>query len=84
MVRVTIEILPFGSEKRKKEIGRIEITNDGKGTARTGYYKAELHKSLSKKGGIWKTVFVDSFDRVRRGPYDLLYQVLREAVGERN
>lgn len=43
MIRVTIEILPYGDENSKKKLGMIEIANDGSGDLYKGNYKTVLH-----------------------------------------
>lgn len=50
MIRITVELFPFGIENhpQKKEIGRIEISNDGKGDASTGNYDVRLYRRGSK------------------------------------
>ena len=43
MLRLTLEIVPFGDESRKRTIGRLEIANDATGDVETGNYNAILH-----------------------------------------
>ena len=38
MLRVTVEIVPFGIENRAREIGKMLIANDGTGDYHTGNY----------------------------------------------
>ncbi len=38
MLRVTVELVPFGDESRAKEIGMLLIANDGEGTHESGNY----------------------------------------------
>ena len=86
MLRVTIELFPFGDESKRKTLGVIDISNNGKGTFIEGSYNFKLTKEppIAKKQGIWKKGCLDGFPRLRLGPYDLLYRVLHEAVGNRN
>jgi hypothetical protein len=42
MLRVTVEIVPFGNEVFKKTIGVAHIANDGMGTASIGSYKVDI------------------------------------------
>lgn len=95
MIVVKIELWPLGDESKSKEIGRIDIANNLDGDAKRGSYTVVLHKRLGKvKRGIWKRGVVDienaekfeieGFDRIRRGPYDLVYLALRKFVGWRN
>lgn len=38
MLRVTIELVPYGNEDEAREIGKMLIANDGTGDYRTGNY----------------------------------------------
>jgi hypothetical protein len=38
MIRVTIEVVPFGNEDRARKIGTLLLANDGEGTHETGNY----------------------------------------------
>ncbi len=83
MIVVHVEMWPKGDEKRKYHLGTAKIANDKTGTGATGNYKA----TLSRKGSpnsIWKTVNVKGFPRKRLLTWDLVYRVLREAIGGRN
>ena len=76
MLRVTIELLPFGSEERKRHLGTIDIANDGRGT----------RERLSKFGRPftdWRRGAVLDFPRLSLGPYDLLLRALIATVGDR-
>ena len=86
MIRVTIELLPWGNEERKRTIGVVEIANDGTGDHETGNYNATLSKEppIAKTRGVWKRGRVEGFPRLKYGPYDLLYRVLKVCVGKRN
>lgn len=89
MIRVTIELLPGGFEDGKETIGLIEIVNDGiksRNDLTKGDYQYKMMKSAryAKTPGVYKQGKVGGFDRVKRGPYDLLYLVLKNAIGARN
>ena len=84
MLRITIELVPFGLEKESRVLGIAEIMNDGTGDYRTGNYKARLSKWSPKTNEDWKTTVVTGFLRKSKGPWDLLYRVLHNIVGERN
>lgn len=43
MIRVTIELLPKGSEEDKCTLGTLEISNDATGTTEVGNYNGKLH-----------------------------------------
>jgi hypothetical protein len=82
MLRVTVELVPHGDESRARHLGTAVIANDGTGDLDTGNYWAKLSKWGS--GATWKRGKYKGFPRKRRGPWDLLYCLLREIVGERN
>lgn len=77
MIRVTIELLPFGGETGKKTLGEVYIANDGSGTHTTGNYKAAM-VSVSKSN-VRKTFrkgVVTNFKRKQYSVYELLRQAL--------
>jgi len=82
MLRVTIELLPLGSESRKKHLGTIEIVNDRTGTPETGNYDVTLFKWGTGRR-VWRRGRVDGFPRKRLGPHDLLLRALLATVGNR-
>lgn len=83
MIRVTIELLPYGLEANKRNIGTLEIANDGTGTPQRGNYKVRLAKAGLPKS-TWRTGAVVGFPRLKLGPYDLLLRCLTSTVGDRN
>lgn len=83
MIRITVELVPRGNENKKRVIGTAVIANDASGTPKIGNYEAAL-STRHKKPRVWKSVAVDHFPRQRLGAWDLLYRVLRAAVGDRN
>lgn len=83
MIRVTVELLPHGDASRARHLGTMTIANDGTGTLQRGNYTATLSK-WGQPNAVWKHGRVVNFDRKRRGAWDLMLQVLRSAVGDRN
>lgn len=83
MIRITIELLPFGSEKNKKPLGVATIANDGSGDEDIGNYNVKLY-TWHEPPRIWKTGKVKGFPRKIKGPWDLLCRALRNIVGDRN
>ena len=90
MIRCTIELLPFGSEERKRTIGLVEIANDGTGTSEIGNYVVSLKKTPPFSGCLrsnWRRGrfddaeiiqdVVEGHHRSKRGVYDLLYRALK-------
>ena len=67
MIRVRVDLVPFGNEDEAKEIGQLVLANDGYGNAFTGNYvfvyadnSGEEHegsvKDFPRKQGIWKLI----------------------------
>jgi len=80
MVRITIELIPFGFLK-PKHLGTIDIVNDGSGYSDLGNYKAILYNAGKRK---YKECEIKNFPRKKLLAFDLLYRVLKSVVGERN
>ena len=83
MLRVTIEVIPKGDESKRRHLGTVEIANDGTGNSHIGNYAVRLAK-CGRPNQSWIRGAVTGFDRVRKGPYDLLLQCLLATVGNRN
>lgn len=79
MLRVTIELLPHGSESRTRLLGTAYIVNDGFGSENSGNYQV----TLSRRGGKEYKGEVTDFPRKRLGPWDLLFQALAVTVGSK-
>ena len=87
MLKITIEILPYGSKKHRRKIGEIDIINDGTSkNTDIGNYEVILYKNpeYAKKPGVWKKGKIKNFLRKKLGPYDLLFRVLQKTVSYRN
>jgi hypothetical protein len=82
MLRITIELVPHGVESAAKTLHVAKIWNDGSGNLASGNYEARL--STRGNRSVWKAVRVEGFKRKRLLAWDLLYRVLKIAVGERN
>ena len=83
MIKVTVELLPFGDESKKKHLGIAYISNDGSGQENLGNYKVTLSK-MGKPNETWKLGTVIDFPRKKLGGWDLLYRALQDVVGDRN
>jgi hypothetical protein len=42
MLRVTLDLEPWGSQENKKHLGRLEIVNDGTGDEDMGNYRVKI------------------------------------------
>ena len=67
VIRVRVDLVPFGNEDEAKEIGQLVLANDGDGNVFTGNYAfvcADDHgneregsvKDFPRKEGIWKLI----------------------------
>ena len=67
MIRVRVDLVPFGNEDEAKEIGQLVLANDGYGNVFTGNYVfvyADDHgnehegavKDFPRSEGIWKLI----------------------------
>lgn len=88
MIRVTVELVSAIHPSRSRVLGVAEISNDVQTSLLTegdrGAYDVRLSKWAPKTGETWKRGRVEGFDRVKRGPWDLLFLALRGCVGDRN
>jgi len=82
MLRITIELVPFGIEECKRRLGIMTISNDATGTKVVGNYSYKISK-FGRPDSIWKSGKVNGFRRKELGPWDLLFLVLKDAVGKR-
>lgn len=54
MLRIKVELVPFGNEELAREIGQVKIVNDGTGNYQLGNYKYELSDETTKIKGELK------------------------------
>jgi len=86
MLRITVEMLPKGDEKRAYTICQGIIANDGTGDERTGNYEAAFTLWGSRlfqgrlEDRVWRHAEVRRFRRPD-GPWKLLYLALKNAIG---
>ena len=70
MIKIIIELWPFGNEKRKEKLCEGKIANDGTGTMSVGNYNVTLFNKVNlpmKKGRV------EGFARQRKHVWYLLY-----------
>lgn len=82
MIRITVELLPFGLESNKKILGIMEIWNKVTGTTFSGNYGFRIFRKGSKT--VWKSGDIEGFPRKRLLSWDLLYRCLHSILQERN
>jgi len=73
MIRITVELVPYGNELQKKIIATGDIINDGSGNMKYGNYIYKLynHDKLYKEGKVKK------FSRLKYNIWKLILKTLR-------
>lgn len=71
MIRVTVELLPFGMEQGRRTLTVFDIANDGTGSMERGNYKAR--KSPNKE---WDEALVLNYPRKSYHVRELILRVL--------
>lgn len=78
MLRITIDIIPFGIVEQRKTLYEIDIMNTGRGTHEKGQYVADI-KGQEKN----KSVEIKYFDRIQKyGALKLLKKVINQYIKE--
>lgn len=73
VIRITVELHPFGDASRKKVIGRMDIWNDASGDAYTGNYRfSYFNGDEPTKRTKWRTGFVRGFARKSKKVWELI------------
>lgn len=88
MIRVIVEIWPFGDESKKETIAIANIANDGTGTNNTGNYTFSMSKCGRGKedadskflNRTWKQGKLLNFKRARYNAWYLVASCLNEAL----
>lgn len=83
MLRLTLELLPYGSEKDKKFLKRVEIINDGwhENPVQYGNYKINVYDNPHTVVKP-KRRYITDFPREKYDALYLCYLVLRKMVHE--
>ena len=86
MIKVTIELLPFGDERRSRVIADATISLQAKGATKSiGDYTYRFSKQSHKERSAW-TMFangmISGFPRGRQNCWRLLYACLKDALEE--
>ncbi len=82
LLRITVELIPFGFERNKRTLCTAEICNDGTGTKARGNYRFSLSKQGKLNSNTWKTGSIQGFARKSRNAWHLLHEVLKEGLRE--
>jgi len=85
MLRVTIDLLPYGKESAKKTLKVIDIANTmtHDDPWKFGNYKARFRDSVSSDGSNWFFKYIMNFPREHYDAVYLAYLVLRKYVHEK-
>ena len=75
MLRITIELVPWGVESCAKVIATGKIVNTGTGSPTQGSYRIELCDAAGRK---WRCGIIAGFPRKRLLAWDLLYRALEK------
>ena len=78
MIKVTVELWPFGKEEGKKVLGEAVIFNDGTGDMNLGNYGVRVRKA----NNVWKAARFTGFKRKRYGAWELLFLALVIVYGK--
>lgn len=78
MLRVTIELVPFGVEEEARPIGTMLIANDGTGTPKSGNYAYAYN--FTDRPDVPAKGTVKRFDR-SMGAWALLKKILNDKFG---
>jgi len=83
MLRVTIELVPYGIEDRKRTLATAIIANDGSGSQERGNYTCIFSQS-GRPTQKWRHAVVQGFRRLRKGSWHLLLEALKNAINEKS
>lgn len=73
MIRVTVELFPFGDESKKKTLSQFDIANDGTGNGYNASYKARMSPTSD-----WIEKVVVDYPRLDYNVNNLVYEVLKQ------
>lgn len=73
MIKVIVELLPYGSEENKKKLGEGHIANDGTGNIIEGNYVAAFKMDDDEAVYVSK---VKKFPRTKKNVWELLQKAL--------
>lgn len=75
MIRITVQLIPHGDESKARNLGTMEIANDGAGTLDVGDYDGILHAEYTGPSGrIGRVV---QFNRRKQSVWSLVGAFLK-------
>lgn len=75
MIRITIELWPYGSQERSRLLGTMDIINDGTGTKERGNYTIRFR---DKAGRVFKNSKVKNWPRISKSIWKLIQRVFQD------
>ncbi len=72
MVRITIEIVPYGSLENKRILGSVDIINDGTGTKTIGNYSVT---AINGNGKVFRKCKIEGYRRKADSIWKLMKMV---------
>jgi len=82
MIRVTVELVPFGIEDQKITLTQATVWNDLSGTEKSGNYGYQLMTCSRKKDQprhVYKSGSIEGFPRLQKSVWWLLWYVMKDA-----
>lgn len=76
MIKIIIELWPFGNEQKKEVIAEAIIRNNGTGSWYSGNYTTVLRS----KGRVWKQGETKGFPRKKQNIWRLLKKILNDII----
>jgi hypothetical protein len=76
MIRVTVELLPHGTETGKRTLGVLLIANEGTGSEDIGNYEGSLLAEYTVHGP--RTAWVTGFARKKQSVWTLVGMFLKK------
>jgi hypothetical protein len=77
MIRITVELWPFGREREKRTLATADIWNDGTGTPTLGHYGYDLRGA---NGRTMRRGRIGAFKRKRFHVWTLVAGILAETL----
>lgn len=84
MIVLKLEMWPRGDQAKAYPIATMAVSLDPKtaGSNTSRSYNWRISRQGNK--GTWKSGYVEGHNKNLRGPWDLIYRILKDAVGSRN
>ena len=76
MLRITVELISAVDPTRSRELGRLDISNDGTGDGAIGNYDAILHAEYTPPAG--RIARVEGFRRTKQSVWSLVGAALKQ------